>query len=154
MTKKVTYVHTAEESKKLDQDRFPKIILAASGMATGGRVLHHIEHLAGDHKNTILFAGFQAGGTRGARILHGEKEIKIHGAMVTINAEIAQLHSVSAHADYEEILGWLGHIQKAPIATFITHGEPVAAEAMKRHLKERHPDWPCVVPEQAQTVTL
>jgi metallo-beta-lactamase family protein len=154
MTKEVTYVHTAEESKKLDQERYPKIILAASGMVTGGRVLHHIKHLAGDHKNTIIFAGFQAGGTRGDRILRGEKEVKIHGEMVPINAEITQLYSVSAHADYEEILGWLGHLRKAPITTFITHGEPSAAEAMKKHIEESHPNWSCVVPYHAQTVTL
>ncbi len=154
MTQHVTYVHTAEESKKLDQNHFPKIILAASGMATGGRVLHHIKHLASDHKNTIIFAGFQAGGTRGDRILRGEKEIKIHGEMVAINAEVAQLHSVSAHADYQEILGWLGHIRKPPITTFITHGETVAAEAMKKHIAAQHPDWKCIIPDQAQTVVL
>ena len=154
MTENVTFVHTAEESKKLDESHFPKIILAASGMATGGRVLHHIKHLAGDHKNTILFAGFQAGGTRGARIVRGEKEIKIHGEMVAIHAEIAQLQSVSAHADYNEILAWLGHIQKPPLMTFITHGEQASSEAMQQHFKDRHPDWPCLIPEQAQTVRL
>ena len=154
VTGEVTYVHTAEESKKLDENHFPRIIIAASGMATGGRVLHHIEHLAPDHKNTILFAGFQAGGTRGDRMLRGEKEVKIHGNMVAIRAEIAELHSVSAHADYNETLGWLGHLRKAPITTFITHGEQTASEALKKHIQERHPEWNCVIPEQAQTVVL
>lgn len=154
MIENVTFVHTPEESKKLDQDRFPKIILAASGMATGGRVLHHLEHLAGDHRNTILFAGFQAGGTRGDRILRGEKEIKIHGAMATINAEVAQLHSVSAHADYKEILGWLGHMQQPPQQIFVTHGEPEASAAMKMHIEEAHKNWRCTIPEQEQAVTL
>ena len=154
MAQEVAYVHTVEESKKLDMDRFPKIILAASGMATGGRVLHHLKHLAGDHRNTIIFAGFQAGGTRGDRILRGEKEIKIYGDMVAINAEIAQLHSVSAHADYREILDWIGHLRKAPLTTFITHGEPSASTAMRQSLLEAHPDWRCVIPEHMLTVKL
>ena len=154
VTNGVTYVHTADKSKKLDQNHFPKIIIAASGMATGGRVLHHIKHLAPDHRNTILFAGFQAGGTRGDRMLRGEKEVKIHGEMVPINAEIAQLHSVSAHADYEEILDWMNHLRKPPMTTFITHGELSASEAMKQHIAESHPDWRCIIPDHAQAVTL
>ena len=154
VTSEVTYVHTAEESKKLDENHFPRIIIAASGMATGGRVLHHIEHLAPDHKNTIMFAGFQAGGTRGDRMLRGEKEIKIHGNMVSIRAEIAELHSISAHADYKETLAWLGHMRKPPITTFITHGEQSASEAFIKHIHEVHPKWNCIIPEQAQTVEL
>ena len=117
-------------------------------------MLHHLKHLAGDHRNTIVFAGFQAGGTRGDRILRGEKEIKIHGDMVRINAEIVQLHSVSAHADYKEIIDWIGHLRKAPLTTFITHGEPSAATAMRQSLLEIHPDWRCIIPEYLQTVTL
>ena len=154
MTRAVTYVHTAEESKKLDQNHFPKIILAASGMATGGRVLHHLAHLAGDHRNAILFTGFQAGGTRGDRITRGEKEIKIHGEIVQISAEVAQLHSVSAHADYQEILGWLGHLRHAPKTVFITHGEPSASDSMRKSLLEAHPDWVCEIPTHLQSVTL
>ena len=154
MTQDVTYVHTAEKSKELDQDPYPKIILAASGMATGGRVLHHIKHLAGDHKNTLMFAGFQAGGTRGEKILSGITEIKIHGEIIKINAEVTQLQSISAHADYEEILGWLGHIRKPPIKTFITHGEPAAAAAMKQHIEDNHANWPCLVPEHGQMFKL
>lgn len=154
MTKDVTFVHSAEESKKLDHSHFPKIILAASGMATGGRILHHLKHLGGDHRNTILFAGFQAGGTRGDRILRGEKDIKIHGEMISIHAEIAQLQSISAHADYKEILDWIGHLKNQPITTFITHGENSAAEAMKDHIKNAHPDWHCTIPDYGLTVTL
>ncbi|MFY9287943.1 MAG: MBL fold metallo-hydrolase [Alphaproteobacteria bacterium] len=154
MTNAVTYVHTPEESKKLDENHFPKIIIAASGMATGGRVLHHIEHLGPDHRNTIVFAGFQAGGTRGDRMLRGEKDIKIHGTMVRINAEIDQLHSVSAHADYKEIIDWCKHLQKPPITTFITHGEASASEAMKNHMEQSLPQWSCVIPHHSQTVKL
>ncbi|MDE3060605.1 MAG: MBL fold metallo-hydrolase, partial [Pseudomonadota bacterium] len=153
VTKSVTYVHAAEASKTLDQNHYPKVIIAASGMATGGRVLHHIKHLGPDRKNTILFTGFQAGGTRGDRLLKGEKEIKIHGEMVPIHAEIASLDNMSAHADYEEILEWLGHMRKPPIKTFITHGEESAAQAMKGHIEERL-GWSCVVPDYQQTVEL
>lgn len=153
VTSGVTYVHSVDESKKLDFNHYPKIIIAASGMATGGRVLHHIKHLGSDHNNTILFAGFQAGGTRGDRMLKGEKEIKIHGEMVHIRAEIAALDNVSAHADYEEILDWLSHIRKAPIKTFVTHGEESAAQAMQQHINERL-GWKCMLPDYLQEVTL
>lgn len=149
----VTYTHSVDESKKLDQSRFPKVIIAASGMATGGRVLHHLKHLAPDRENTILFTGFQAGGTRGDRIRKGEKEVKIHGQMVPINAEVDVLHNMSAHADYEEILDWLSHIRKPPIKTFVTHGEEAAAEAMKSRIEERL-GFDCLVPDYMQTVEL
>lgn len=149
----VTYVHAVEESKKLDSNRFPKIIIAASGMVTGGRVLHHIKNLGSERQNTILFTGFQAGGTRGDRMLKGEKEVKIHGLMVPIHAEIAELGNMSAHADYEEILSWLGHIHKPPIKTFITHGEESAALAMKGHI-EKQLGWKCEMPDYMQAVEL
>ncbi len=153
VTDSVTYIHSVEESKKLDTNHFPKIIVAASGMATGGRVLHHIKLLGSDRQNTILFTGFQAGGTRGDRMLKGEKEVKIHGLMVPINAEIAALDNMSAHADYEEILNWLGHMRKPPIKTFVTHGEESAALAMKAHIEKRL-EWKCEMPDYMQTVEL
>ncbi len=153
ITDSVTYIHSVEESKKLDSNRFPKVIIAASGMATGGRVLHHIKNLGSYRQNTILFTGFQAGGTRGDRLLKGEKEVKIHGSMVPIHAEIAELDNMSAHADYEEILIWLGHIRKPPIKTFITHGEQSAALAMKSHIEKRL-GWKCQMPDYMHTVEL
>lgn len=153
MTGAVTYVHSTGESRKLDDNSYPKIIIAASGMLTGGRVLHHISHLAGDRRNTLLFTGFQAGGTRGDRILKGERQVKIHGQIVQINCEVASLDNISAHADYSEILRWLGHIHKAPITTFITHGEEVAAQAMQKHIKEVL-KWNSVIPEHLQVVEL
>lgn len=148
-----TYVSTPEESKDLDRGHNPRIIISASGMATGGRVLHHLKHFAPDRRNTILFTGFQAGGTRGDRIVRGEAAVKIHGAMVPINAEVALLENISAHADYEEILDWLGHIRQAPTTTFITHGEAPAAEAMRQQIEERF-GWPAIVPEYRQSVEL
>jgi metallo-beta-lactamase family protein len=148
----VTYVHTPDQSRELD-NFYPKIIIAASGMATGGRVLHHIKNLGSDRKNTILFSGFQAGGTRGDRILKGEKEVKIHGEMVTINAEIAELDNTSAHGDYEEIINWLSHMPKPPIKTFITHGEESASIAMKGHIEGRL-GWECVIPNYMDSIEL
>jgi metallo-beta-lactamase family protein len=147
------YVQDVEESKKLDHDPMPKIIISASGMATGGRVLHHLKHYAQDPKNTILFAGFQAGGTRGASITGGADSVKIHGAYIPIRAEVDNLHMLSAHADADEIMGWLGHFRKPPTMTFITHGEPDAADAL-RHRIEEELKWHCEVPEYREAVEL
>lgn len=152
MAGSITYTHSIDASKALNNN-YPKVIIAASGMATGGRVLHHLKNLASNHKNIILFAGFQAGGTRGDRLLKGEKEIKIHGDMIPVKAEIVALDNMSAHADYEEILHWLGHIHKPPLKTFITHGEETAALAMKNHIEERL-EWPCVLPQYQETFVL
>ncbi len=148
-----TYTRTPEESKEIDIDRSPKIIISASGMATGGRILFHLQTYAPDPKNTILFAGYQAGGTRGARIVKGEKEIKIHGEMVSVRAEIHSLSNLSAHPDYEEILQWLGHFRKAPKKIFITHGEPAASASLKMKIEETY-GWNCVLPKYQQTEIL
>ena len=102
----------------------PKVIISASGMATGGRVLHHLKHYAPDPRNTILFAGFQAGGTRGASMIGGADSIKIHGAYVPVRAEVKNLDMLSGHADADEILRWLKGFKSPPQMTFITHGEP------------------------------
>jgi len=101
------YVRDSEASKALDRDPMPKIIISASGMATGGRIVHHLKYYAPDRKNTVLFAGFQAGGTRGAAMTAGADSVKIHGQYVPVRAEIANLDMLSAHADASEILGWL-----------------------------------------------
>ena len=141
-----TYVREAAESKALDSNPMPKIIISASGMATGGRILHHLKHYAPDERNTVLFAGFQAGGTRGAAIDAGAKKVKIHGAYVPINADVDNLHMLSAHADANEIMSWLGHFEAPPRRTFITHGEPAASDALRRRIKEDLA-WPCEIPE-------
>ncbi|HTK85755.1 MAG TPA: MBL fold metallo-hydrolase, partial [Patescibacteria group bacterium] len=115
------YTRTVEESKRLDDNHnnMPRIIISASGMATGGRVLHHLKHYIGDARNTILLAGFQAEGTRGDRLARGEKEIKIHGYMCPVKAQIVRMDSLSAHADYSEILDWLGHFRAPPRKVFV-----------------------------------
>tara|TARA_R110000782_G_scaffold217240_1_gene304729 strand:+ start:1783 stop:3147 length:1365 start_codon:yes stop_codon:yes gene_type:complete len=148
-----TYVHDSEKSKALDHDPMPKIIIAASGMATGGRVLHHLKFYAPDARNTVLFAGFQAGGTRGAAMVAGADRIKIHGEYHDVRAEIANLHMLSAHADADEIMDWLGGFESPPKQTFIVHGEPDAADAL-RHRIEEELGWSVVVPEQVETWNL
>lgn len=147
------YIRTAEESKALDRDPMPKVILSASGMATGGRVLHHLKALAPDPRNTILFAGFQAGGTRGAAMTGGAERVKIHGSYVPVRAEVANLHMLSAHADADEIMAWLGQIKQPPRRTFIVHGEPEASDGL-RHRIEEELGWPCSVPEYREEAEL
>jgi len=126
-----TYVSDVDASKALSTNAMPKIIIAGSGMATGGRVVHHIRTFGPDAKNTILFAGYQAPGTRGARLLGGEKELKMFGQWVPIHAEIEQLPQLSAHADADEIMQWLAGFEKPPRGLFIVHGEPVASDALR-----------------------
>jgi metallo-beta-lactamase family protein len=147
------YTREVEESKALDQDEMPKIIISASGMATGGRVLHHIKRYGPDRASTILFAGFQAAGTRGAAMTGGAEFIKFHGQMVPIRADVANLHMLSAHADADEIMRWLSGFQKPPKTTFITHGEPAASDALRLRIASEL-GWSCVVPEYKEDVEL
>ncbi len=139
-------VRSVEESKAIDRLSMPSIIISASGMATGGRILHHLKSHLGDSRNTILFAGFQAGGTRGDRLLRGEKSIKIHGQMWPVNARIEVLHNVSAHADYSEIMTWLRHFRHPPRRTFVTHGEEQAAIALCSRIRDEL-GWKAEVPD-------
>lgn len=147
------YINTREESQALDLVVTPKIIISASGMLEGGRVLHHIKSFASDMRNTIVFAGYQAAGTRGADMTNGKKEIKIFGESVPVNAEVEVLSNMSAHADYEEILEWLAQFNHHPRKVFITHGEPEAAEALKEMIEKKF-KWQCVVPDYLQTEVL
>jgi metallo-beta-lactamase family protein len=146
-------VNSVEESKRLNDLRYPAIIISASGMASGGRVLHHLKAFAPDPRNSILFAGFQAAGTRGAAMVAGATSVKIHGQQVPIRAEVAQLDSLSAHADRDELLAWIGALPSAPQRVFVTHGEPVAADALRQAIEERH-RWPSSVPEYRDAVEL
>jgi metallo-beta-lactamase family protein len=147
------FVVTTEESKRLVRSKVPSIIVSASGMATGGRVLHHLKELLPDAKNAIVFAGFQAGGTRGAAMVAGQELIKMHGHYFPVHAEIAHIDSMSAHADYVELLDWASKLKRPPKHVFITHGEPDAAEAMRIHVQEKL-GWPCSVPAYRDTETL
>lgn len=146
-------VESAEESKALNRRKGPMVIIAGSGMATGGRVVHHLKAFAPDPRNTILFAGFQAEGTRGAAMVNGATSIRIHGEEVPVQAEIVALDSLSAHADYIETLDWLKQFGQPPRKVFITHGEFEAAHALARHVEEAL-GWPTQVPDYMQLVQL
>ncbi len=149
MCKSVTYTRSVDDSKAINANAMPKVIISASGMATGGRVLHHLKLYVGDPRNTILLAGFQAPGTRGDRLARDEPTLKIHGKNWPVKAEVVQLDTMSAHADYVEILDWLRHFRKPPRKTFITHGEPEAADAMRNHIVETF-KWDVVVPKYGE----
>lgn len=140
------YVNSVQESMELDTNPMPKIIISASGMATGGRVLHHIKNLAPDHRNSILFCGYQAPGTRGEKMSNGAKEIKIFGSQIPINAEITNISSLSAHADYNDMLSWLSSLHSRPRKVFITHGEASASLSLQEKIEKKY-DWPCMIPE-------
>jgi metallo-beta-lactamase family protein len=148
-----SYVQTGTESKALTANPMPKVIISASGMATGGRVLHHLEHYAPDPRNTILFTGFQAGGTRGAAMVAGATDIKMHGVHVPVRAEVQNMPMLSAHADQSELLRWAAAMKRAPRQAFIVHGEPQSADTLRQQLQERL-GWNCAVAEHGQTVAL
>ena len=148
-----TYTRSVEESKRLDMDRVPKVIISASGMATGGRILHHLKHYAPDRRNTILLAGFQAGGTRGAALKAGASEVKIHGEHIPVRAEVVSLDMFSAHADRDELLRWIGTFETAPRMTFVTHGEPESSDTFRHCIQEKM-GWAARVPEHGERVTL
>lgn len=146
-------INSVEESKALNNRKGPMLLISASGMATGGRVLHHLKALAPDPRNAILFTGFQAGGTRGAAMVSGSESVKIHGEYIPVRAEVTVLDNLSAHADCAEIIDWLGHFDVPPRQTFVTHGEPAASDAL-RHRIEEQLGWHCRVPEYLEQASL
>jgi metallo-beta-lactamase family protein len=148
-----TYVRDADASKALSASPMPKVIISASGMATGGRVLHHIKAFGGDSRNTILFSGFQAAGTRGRAMVDGQREVKIHGDWIDIRAEVADLETLSAHADADEIMRWLSGFRKPPEGTFVVHGEPAASEALAQRI-EVDLGWKCSVVQMGKRLDL
>ena len=148
-----TYVRDTEASKRLNRETMPKVIISASGMATGGRVLHHLKHLAPDHRNTIMLAGFQAAGTRGAALRDGARELKIHGERIRVRAEVVQMDMMSAHADAGELIRWLRGFSTPPVRTFVTHGEPQASAALASSIKEEL-GWTAQIPSHGERVTL
>ena len=147
------YVRSVEESKALTASPVPKIIISASGMATGGRVLHHLKRYAPEARNAILFTGFQAAGTRGAAMVAGAGSVKIHGEYIPVRAEVHNLSMLSAHADADEILSWLRRFDKPPQTTFISHGEPTASDVLRRRIEEEL-GWQCRIPEHLEKVVL
>jgi metallo-beta-lactamase family protein len=148
-----TYTRTVEESKAIDQMGQPLILIAGSGMAEGGRVVDHLKYFISEPKNTILFVGFQSRGTRGRDLIEGEKEIKLHGKLYPVRAEIKSIETISAHADYNEILEWLSHLESAPKKVFITHGEIEAAQSLKKKIEERF-GWSVDIPHYLESFDL
>ncbi len=144
---------TIEASKQLNDAHYPTIIISASGMATGGRVVHHLERCLPDHRNTILFVGFQAAGTRGQAIQSGAQAVKMYGHEVHVRARIETIENLSAHADYGEILAWLGRFAKTPGKTLLVHGEPKASEALRQRIAQQL-HWDVSVPTYLQQVKL
>ena len=144
---------TPEQSKSINSLRGPLIIISASGMATGGRVLHHLKHRLPNSDTTVLLAGYQAEGTRGRLLQDGAKEVKLLGEVVPVRAKIKVLDGFSAHADQGEILRWLGTFKKAPRTTYIVHGEPLAASALANVIRERL-KWKVEIAKYQQRVTL
>ncbi len=138
-------VETVEASKALNSLKYPRIIISASGMATGGRVLHHMRTLISDHRNAIVFGGFQAAGTRGARLVAGELTIRIFGQDLDVKAEIHSIEGFSAHADADQLLDWLESAGGSPRQVFLNHGEPSAADTLRQRV-EHELGLPCQAP--------
>ena len=153
MCKGTHIIRTVDESRRLDQLHEPAVIIAASGMATGGRVLHHLKALAPNPHNSILFSGFQAGGTRGADIVAGARSVRLHGEDVPIRAQVFAMDNLSAHADADEIMEWLRGFTRPPQQTYVIHGEPHAADTLRRRISLEL-GWPVCVPEYLETVAL
>jgi metallo-beta-lactamase family protein len=151
-TRRTHFVTSAQESKQLNQFRGPGIIISASGMATGGRVLHHLKHRLPDARNTVLFVGYQSEGSRGRRLLDGEKEVKIHGQFVPVAAEIRTVSGFSAHADWQETMRWMESFQSPPRQTLLVHGEPSALEGLKGRVESQ--GWKAYVPRYLERVEL
>ncbi|VVN77425.1 Ribonuclease [Pseudomonas fluorescens] len=147
------FVRSTADSIKLDQQRAPAVIIAASGMATGGRVIHHLKALAPNPINTLLMPGFQAGGTRGAQIVAGAPSVRIHGKDVPIRAEVVPMETLSAHADADEIMQWLRGFKRPPRHTYVVHGEPNASDVLRRRISLEL-GWSVSVPEYRDSVEL
>ena len=153
MCETARYARTSEDSKAIDASTGPMIVISASGMATGGRVLHHLRRFLPDEKNSVVFVGYQASGTRGRALLEGTDELKIHGQYVRVRARIRQIQGLSAHADYSEMIEWLRASSLSPERVFVTHGEPAAADAFRRRLVEAF-GWTVRVPEMEELALL
>jgi metallo-beta-lactamase family protein len=151
LTDGVRFVETGVQSQRLSRSRYPSVIVSASGMATGGRVLHHLQALAPEPRHHLVFPGFQVAGTRGARILAGEPAVKIFGEMVSVRAEVSHLEGFSGHADAGELMDWMRQIQRPPRHTFVVHGEPVATDTLRFRIGNEL-GWAASVPPHGQTV--
>jgi metallo-beta-lactamase family protein len=146
-------VSSAQQSAELVASRTPAVIVSASGMATGGRVLHHLKRVLPDARNTVLFVGYQAPGTRGRALVEGAQEVRIHGQFIPVSARVERIDSMSAHADCPEILRWLRGFTAPPATTYVVHGEPRGMQALQAAItRELGPDWKTHAPAYLETV--
>jgi metallo-beta-lactamase family protein len=152
-TSRFRTIASAAESKQLTQSRMPAVVISSSGMATGGRVLHHLKVALPDARNTVLLVGFQAEGTRGRQLVDGQKSVKIHGQDIPVRAHVDRIESMSAHADSQEILRWLGGFQQPPKRTFLVHGEPDAMDPLADAIRQKL-GWNVHAPQLDEVVTL
>ena len=146
-------VSSAQQSSELVRSKIPSIVVSASGMATGGRVLYHLLGALPDKRSTVLFVGYQAAGTRGRQLVDGAREVKIRGQMVPVHARIEKIDSMSAHADSQETLRWLGGFKTPPRMTYLVHGEPGPMDALKATL-ESQLKWKVHAPTHLEQVEL
>jgi metallo-beta-lactamase family protein len=153
-TQRVHFARTVQESKAINDHRYPSIIISANGMATGGRILHHLVQRLPDERNSLVFVGFQAYGTRGRLLSEGARQIRIFGVDYPVRAEVHVIDSFSAHGDYSEILKWLRGFKRPPRKTFLVHGEPKAIDGMKEHITAAFRDWSVEVPSYRQSFEL
>lgn len=149
----VHFVRDRVESQALNGRKGPLVIISASGMLSGGRILHHLKHRLPDPETTLLFVGYQADGTLGRRILEGAHDVRIHGQSVTVRAEIREISALSAHADQRGLVDWVGALATPPRAVYLVHGEPAAREALAAALRAK-PGWTVVLPREGDAVEL
>ena len=152
-TASMTTTSSRDESKKLNDMKGTRIIISASGMLTGGRVLHHAMRVLPNKDATIIFVGYQAAGTTGRRILDGDNEVRIMKSWIPVRCHIEKIEGFSAHADWKAVLRWLSGLKVTPKKVFTTHGEPEAAEAMAGHIRDEY-GWTVEVPHYGETVEL
>jgi metallo-beta-lactamase family protein len=152
-TEQLKVIETVPESRAVQESSGPAIIVSSSGMATGGRVLHHLTHALPDERNTVLFVGFQAAGTRGRKLLEGDRFTRIHGTDVPVRARVESVDSMSAHADSNEILRWLGNFSTPPGLTCLVHGEPDPMDALKARI-EKELGWRVRTPDHHEKIDL
>lgn len=147
------FVRDVADSKALNRMPGPAVILSASGMLTGGRILHHLKWRLPDARNTVLFVGYQAAGTRGRALLEGAESLRIHGEEVPVRAYIARIDALSGHADQDELIRWLGGFARPPAQAYLVHGEPSAAQELGRQIRSRL-GWSAHIPGEGDSVSL
>jgi metallo-beta-lactamase family protein len=152
-TRSMTTASSRDDSKRLNDMKGTRVIISASGMLTGGRVLHHAIRMLPDKRATVVFVGYQAAGTTGRRVQDGAREVKIMKNTVPVRCHVENVGGFSAHADWQDVLKWLSGLPGAPKTVFTTHGEPEAAAAMAGHIRDRF-GWNVMVPEYEQTLEL